>query len=46
MIAKPVLFQSLNEKMKNYKNGYLLPKKSPQTSEKNERSKHIVSFKN
>lgn len=31
-LAKPSLFQNINEKMKDYKKGYLLPKQSPPTT--------------
>ena len=45
LLAKPSLFQNINEKMKEYKGGYLQPKKLPSTSEIKEREKKVVSFK-
>lgn len=44
-LAKPSLFQNLTEKIKDHKKGYLLPKKSPNTSETKLRENKAVSFK-
>ena len=40
------MFQSINEKMKEYKDGYLQPRKVPSTSERKIREKKSVVFKN
>lgn len=41
-LAKPALFQKINEKLKDYKAGYLAPKRINSTTDSNKRSQRVI----